>query len=119
MSDNVLVMRISRSDTGKWQLFPELIDPNSEYVGLNLFLDDDFTPDPVAKPPLKKAVCVVNVNQREGPGLEHALVGRLNVGEEVAVLDVLVKGLNIWIRTGHRQWSAMKYENKLFLEYVL
>ena len=68
--------------------------------------------EPTEIPELPKAkVTAVALNIRRGPGTDNSIVGLLQHGEVVDVIEKSKVSGDIWLRIGHEQYIAMRYND--------
>ena len=92
----------------------------------NILGGDPVDPPPPPEEPelqefiIHKAKCITGaLNVRKGPSIGYAVVEKLYNNEVAEVLEEKIDSYeNIWVRIGLNQWSAMKYYNNVYLEYL-
>ena len=92
----------------------------------NILGGDPVDPPPPPEEPelqefiIHKAKCITGaLNVRKGPSIGYAVVEKLYNNEVAEVLEEKTDSYgNIWVRIGLNQWSAMKYYNNVYLEYL-
>jgi uncharacterized protein YraI len=67
---------------------------------------------------IHKARAITGLNIRQGPGINYADIGDLPKDTTVEVLEEQRPGNDVWVRIGYRQWCAMLYQGKTYMEYT-
>jgi lysozyme len=93
---------------------------NGDADEFNNFITTGNPPKPVIKPTLPgKARIIYRINLRSEPRVAaETLVGKLNTGTIVDVLETRNVGADVWARIGNNRWAAMLYRNMRLMAWV-
>jgi hypothetical protein len=87
----------------EWELEPE---------------ETDGGETPESFPALPKVkVTVVALNIRRGPGIDNPIIGLLQNGEVVDVIEMLKLSGDRWLRIGHEQYIALRYNGEYLAKW--